>query len=65
MKTIKTFNKKGYIKVELISDTLGLLVKLSQKGELIRCYWYDNMDEALDMFWYSVCMSSGIDKYIR
>lgn len=64
MKTIKTFNKKGNIKVELISDTFGLFVKLTKNGVTINCYWYDNMHEALNMFWYCVCMSSGIDKYI-
>lgn len=65
MKTIKTFNKKNCAKVELISDTFGLFVRVSQKNKTVNCYVCETMLEAMNMFWYCVCLWSGIDKYIK
>ena len=65
MKALRTFNKKGCPKVELISDTFGVSVKVTDAGEVLNCYLYDSIHEAFDMFWYCVAMSARIDKYIK
>lgn len=66
MKTIKTFKKKGCIKVELIYDTtFDYALKMSEKGETLNCFLFDNMHDALNMFWYCVSLTSGLNKYIK
>ena len=64
MKKIKLF-KKGSSSVMLAkSDILGFVVVIKQGRKVIGVYSYDTMHESLNMFWYCVCMESGMDRYI-
>lgn len=66
MKTLKTFIKKGYDKIELIEDIKGVfIVKISNGEKVKHIFYYETLYIATDMFWYCVSLETRIDKYIK